>query len=614
MATDPNIQEQSEPQRLRLAPGYFTETTERNAEGRWKNGDRVRFKNGLPEKLGGWLSANLTGAMPHGVPRTMHEWVSHDGETWIAIGTSAKLYLLNRNVLYDITPIRDSGTLGTDPFAVVSGETLVTVTDNSHGARAGDFVRFSGATAGGGITIDGEYEIVEVLTANTYTINHTVAASSTDATTGGAAVAYSYDISAGGTSNELSFGYGTGPYGDGTYGTPRVGTADSIFIGLRVWSLRNFGEDLIASPSEGAVYHWDKTNGTSTRAVLLPDAPSTNQHVLLSSSGGRIICLGAYDPVAGADDPLNIIVGAEESFTEFEVVDESSDVYTERVSQGSRLVGGLNTTGGELIWTDTSVHLLVRDPVEIYRLTTVSATDAFVGPNAAVDVNGVVYGMARNKFMRWDGVYSEIPCDVWGYIFDNADESTPGLNTGQLAKVTAWYNEKFSEVWWFYPPQGDAENTRAVVYNTTERCWYYHTIPRTATLPVGPTYGIPLSMDEDGTLFGHEQGTTDDGLAMAEFIESYDTQIGEGKVLMHISKFVPDMKRQTGTLTLTLRTKKRPEDITYREKTKTFTPTQQTLSVRAKGRQAAIRISSTAVATDWRLGVPTLYAQPDAGR
>lgn len=612
--TDPNIQDQAEPQRLRLAPGYFTETTERNAEGRWKDGDRVRFKDGLAEKLGGWLSANLTGATIHGVPRTMHEWVSHDGETWIAIGTSNHLYLLNRDVVYDITPIRDTESLATDPFAVVSGSAIVTVTDASHGAQVGDFVHFSGATAGGGITIDGEYEILSIVDTDRYTIQHTADAASTDATTGGAAVEAMYEINAGAASNELSFGYGTGPYGGGTYGTPRTVSADSIFVPLRVWSLRNFGEDLIASPSGGAIYHWDKTNGATTRAVLLADAPPTNQHVLLSSSGGRIICLGAYDPVAGASDPLNIIVGAEESFDEFEVVDESSDVFTERVSQGSRLVGGLNTTGGELIWTDTSVHLLIPDPVEIYRLQTVSATDAFVGPNAAVDVKGVVYGMARSKFMRWDGVFSEIPCDVWGYVFDNADPNTPGLNTEQLAKVTAWYNEKYAEVWWFYPPQSDDENERAVVYNITEQCWYYHSIPRTATLPVGPTYGIPLAMDEDGTVFGHEQGTTDDGDPMNEYIESYDTQIGEGKTLMHLSKFVPDMKRQTGTLTLTLRTKKRPEDITYREKTKTFTPTQQLLSIRAKGRQAAIRISSSSVSANWRLGVPTLYAQQDAGR
>lgn len=613
--TDPNLQDQAKPERLRIAPGFFSENTDRNAEGRWKTGDRVRFKNGLPEKVGGWLSANLTGAARHGVPRSMHEWVSHDGETWIAIGTSEKLYLLNRNELYDITPVRKTTSpMANDPFAVVDTETLVTVTDNSHGAQAGDFVRFSGATAGGGITIDGEYKIVEILTANTYTINHSAPATSTDATTGGNAVVARYDINIGAVSNTTSTGYGTGPYGGGTYGTPREESAGDIFVALRVWSLKNFGEDLIASPTGGAIYHWDKTNGATTRAVVLADAPETNRYVLLSASGGRIICLGAYDPVAAANDPLNIIVGAEESLDEFEVIDESSDVYTERMSQGSTLVGGLLTRGGVLIWTDTTVAMLVPDPTEIYRLVDISSENPFVGPNAAVDVNGITYGMARSKFMKWDGVYSELPCDVWGYVFDNTNEETPGINTAQLAKVVAWHNEKFSEVWWFYPPRGEEENARAVVYNINEKFWFHLTLSRTAAMKVGPTYRLPLAMDADATLYGHEQGMTDNGAAMNEFIESFDMQLGEGENLLHFSKFVPDMKRLVGTMLLVLRTKKRPEDPTYEEKSYTFGPTDVVLDIRAKGRQVAVQFSTSEVLSNWRMGTPTLYAQPDAQR
>lgn len=615
MATNPELKDQSIPQTLRLAPGFFTESTPRQAEGRWKDGDRVRFKNGLPEKIGGWLSATLTGATMRGVPRSAWEWVSHDGDTWIAIGTSEKLYLLNRNELYDITPVRKTTSpMAIDPFSVTNTLTLVTVTDNSHGARAGDWVRFSGATAGGGITIAGEYQIVEILTANTYTINHTAAATSTDATTGGAAVVATYDINIGATSNTSSTGYGTGPYGEETYGTPREGASADIFVALRIWSLKNFGEDLIASPTGGAIYHWDKTNGASTRAVVLANAPPNNEYVFMSASKGRIICLGAYDPVAAAPDPLNIIVGAEEALDEFAVINESSDVYTERVSSGSKLVGGLNTTGGELIWTDSWVGALIPDPTEIYRLRTVSATNPFVGPLAAVDVNGVVYGMARSKFMKFDGVYSELPCDLWGDVFDNKDPETLGINTTQLAKVVAWHNELFSEIWWFYPVNGEDENGRAVVFNYNEGFWFDLTISRTATLPKGPSYSLPLAWDAAGVLYGHEQGSTDNGAAMNEFIESYDTQLGEGVELLHLSKFVPDMKRQVGTLALVLKTKKRPEDTNYREKTYTFGPTTTVKSIRAKGRQVAIRISSDSLTADWRLGFPTLYAQPDAQR
>jgi hypothetical protein len=613
--TPEGLSDSRAPQRLQIAPGFFSENTARSSEGRWKDGDRVRFKNGLPQKIGGWVEADITGDPYYGVARSMHEWVSHDGESWVALGTSEKLYLINRGIRHDITPIRDSGTLGTDPFAVVDTSDIVTVTDVAHGAAPGDFVRFSGATAGGGITIDGEYRIIEVLDADSYTIQHSAAATSTDPTTGGASVAYEYDINIGSASNQTAVGYGTGPYGEGTYGTPRDVAASDLFQYLRIWSLGNFGEDLIASPSGGAIYHWDKTNGVSTRAVLLSDAPETNMRVFMSSSKGRIICLGAYDPVAGADDPLNIIAGAEESLDEFEVVDESSDVYTERVTIGSRLVGGLNTAGGELIWTDTAVFLLIPDPTEIYRLRTISATNAFCGPNAALDINGTVIGMASDKFMRFDGAYTELPCDVWGDVFDNEDGERPGLNKGQLAKVHAWNNELFSEAWWFYPGRDSDENDRAVIYNYAEGVWYHLTIERTTALRKGTSYGVPTAVDSAGALYRHETGTTDNGDAMGEFIESYDMMIGEGPTSMHISRYVPDMKRQVGTLLLTLKAKNKPEDIEYKVKGPyALLPTTKTKAIRIKGRQVAIRIEGGSIDSDWRYGAPTLYAQPDAVR
>lgn len=620
MTTPADLQESRQPAPLEIAPGFFTEGTPRTVANHWKHGDKVRFRNGLAQKMGGWIEQELTGYAHYGVPRTMWEWVSNDGESWVAEGTSQKLYLFNRGIRYDITPVAASGVLLTDPFAVVDTFTTVTVTHAAHGRSVGDFVRFSGATAGGGITINGEYQVTTTPTANTYTIEHSAPATSTDATTGGAAVAFSYDISIGAESNQAAVGYGTGPYGDGLYGTPRVGAASTIFSALRIWSLDNFGEDLIASPTGGAVYHWDKTNGTSTRAVLLPDAPATNQHVLISSSGGRIVCLGAFDPVAAASDPLNIIAGGEESFTDFEVVDETSDVFTDRVASGSKLVGGLRTAGCLLIWTDLSVFQMLPDPTEIYQLRTVSDTNAFCGPNAALDINGTVIGMATDKFMGFDGVYSELPCTVWGWVFDNkgsddVDFESPGFNATQAAKVVAWHNKPFSEVWWFYPEKDEEENSRAVIFNYSERLWYYVEMSRTAALAPGAMFKVPVAVEADGDVFLHETGTTDDGAAMEEFIESYDIQMGDGALTTAVSRIIPDMKRQIGTLMLTLGMKTWPHESDYTTKGPyTFTATTPFIDPRAKGRMISLKLHSDSTDADWRLGRFDLYGQPDAER
>lgn len=618
--TPEDLTEQRAPQTLAIAPGFFSEGSPRSVMTHWKHGDKVRFRNDLPQKMGGWLEQDIAGYPHYGVPRTMHEWVSHDGESWVAQGTSQKLYLFNRGTRYDITPEADSGTMALDPFAVTNGSAVVVVTDVAHGRIAGDFVRFSGATAGGGITINGEYQVTAALSGNTYSITHSSPAASTDATTGGAAVTFSYDISIGADSNQAAVGYGTGPYGRGLYGTPRDVAADSIFESLRIWSLGNFGEDLIASPSKGAIYHWDKTDGTGVRAVLLPDAPATNEHVLISSSGGRIICLGAYDPVAAANDPLNIIAGGEESFTDFVVVDETSDVYTDRVDSGSKLVGGINTSSSTLVWTDAAVYQMIPDPVDIYRLRTVSDSNPFVGPNAAADVNGTVLGMAADKFMAYDGVYSEIPCTVWSYVFDNkgsdiAGIESPGFNKDQAAKVVVWHNEPFGEVWWFYPGKDDEENARAAIFNYSDRIWYYVALGRTATLDPGPSFKVPVAVEAGGALMLHETGTTDDGAPMNEFIESYDTQLGDGSATIEITRVVPDMKRHIGTLMLTLSMKNRPQQVTYVSKGPyEFTAGTEVIDVRAKGRQVSVKIHSDALGTDWRAAPFTLYGQSDAER
>lgn len=613
-----------------LQPGFFTEASARGAPTRWKRGDKVRFKNGIAEKMGGWVDAQVSGDVHYGVPRRVHQWTSLDGEAWIAEGTNSKLYVINRNVRYDITPVRRNVNL-VDPFTTTADSVTVVVRDVAHSAQTGDAVRYSGATSVGGITIDGEYFISKVLDGDRYEI---IATTAITTTTGGGAVVAQYDLNAGTANETVALGWGVCKWGESTWGTARSPSCSGIKRKLRVWSLDNFGEDLIASPRGGAVYWWDRTNGPLSRAVLLENAPPTNQHVLISDSGDQIICLGAFDPVANSQDPMFIRVGDLGSLTVFTIVEvdgvPQNSVFESRLSTGSEIITGVRTNNGILILTDAAVYLMQPNPSEIFAVRKLAEGNSAISVNALIEVDGTAYLMAPNKFMLFDGVYTEIPCDVWEQVFKDIDRV-------QKDKIYCWYNETFSEIWWFFPSatapslgtengfvittelgeviQIDkiAENNRYVIYNKESKTWVFGTIERTAAGPKGEAYDLPFALDSLGNVFIHESGVDDNGNALEAFIESHDLQIGDGKAAAQISQAVPDMLRQTGNLLLTLKGKKRPNDAAYKTKGPyTITVETEVKGVRIKARQIAINYSSVAVGDDWRLGNWTFYLQPDS--
>jgi hypothetical protein len=601
----------AQPITLTIQPGFFSETGDRDAVGRWKTGDRVRFKNGLPEKMGGWEEATITGSTLEGIDRREHEWTSLDGQPWIAQGTSRKLYLINRGIRYDITPVRRTITL-TDLFTT-DGTTTVTVLDVLHGAETGDFVRFSGATAVGGQTIDGEYEIT-VLNGNQYTITIPVAAT---AATGGGAVVTEYDINVGLDSAEQAHGWGTCTYGTGTYGTRR-GDCSAIILGPRIWSLDNFGEDLLASPRGGALYWWDRSLGPTTRAVLVETAPPTIERMLVSPSGDQVIALGAFDSVAGTPDKMFIKASAIGTFADWDVPidpEEDTTVFEERITNGSRIIGGFKTSGGVLVQTDKATYFMRPDPSEIYAIDQVATENTLCGPNAGIDVNGVGFWMALDKIMAFDGVQQELPCDVWGFVFDNeaaAEGKSPGFNRDQADKVYSYYNKRGDEVTWLYPSLESDENDRYLCFNRTQRIWYYGSIARTAMSTGGIAYSLPYGSAPTGELFLHEGVPDADGALMNEFIESWDMQIGAGRDATHLSMYVPDFKRWTGTMRMQLKVKDRPQQTTY--VTSTYDMEDDTIEqgVHDCGRAIAVRFGSIELGASWRMAPGTFYGQPDA--
>lgn len=621
MADLPVVDNQT-PVPVSLDPGFFSEATARGAKNRWKDGDRVRFKDGLPQKMGGWATQAISNVLLptqafQGVDRKELEWTALDNSKWLAQGTSKKLYLVMNNVRYDITPVRSTETL-TNPFTTINGSPLVTVADASHGAAQGDFVRFSGASAVGGLTINGEYSITTINDGNSYVI--TASGNASSGATGGGSVVASYDISIGFDSATQANGWGTCGYGQGTFGTRR-GACSGLTLPLRTWSLDNWGEDLLACPRGGGIYWWDKTTGPLTRAQLLPDAPPTNEYMLVSDSGDQVICLGAFDPVANASDRMFIRTSDIGSLTVFTLADSvnnepDNSVFEERLSTGSRIIQGTRTRNGIFIFTDKAQYLMQPDSANIYNIGKIAEASSIYGPNSALEVDGTLYGVGPNRFVKFDGVYGELVCPIWGKLFDNKDTAVSpyGLNNAQADKIYMWYNKQFSEIWVHYPSALSSENDRYAIINVAEKLFYYGSMARSAGSSGGTVYAGPFATAPNGTLYLHEMGTSDDGVAMGDYIESFDIQLPGELDAMHISNFVPDMKRITGTLQLVLKTKNRPQQASY----VTFGPynfdgTSALVGTRAAGRQAAIRIQSTGVNSDWRMGDSTFMVQGDAG-
>lgn len=583
----------------------------------------------------------LTAGTIEGIDRREHEWDSLDGQPWLAQGTSKKLYVVNRNIRYDITPIRRTISV-TDPFTTISGDNTVAVLDVLHGAETGDFVHYTSGTVVGGLTLGGEYAIT-VINGNQYTIEAATAA--TSSATGGGAVAMEYEINVGLDSAEQAHGWGTCTYGTGTYGTRR-GDCSAMILGPRLWSLDNFGEDLLASPRGGSLYWWDRSLGPGSRAVLVETAPPTIERMLVSPSGDQVIALGAFDNVAGSPDKMLVRASAIGTFADWDFpIDPEVDttVFDKRLTNGSRILTGFKTYGGVLIETDKASYFMRADSSEIFVIGQVATENTACGPNACTDVNGTGYWMAQNKIMSFDGVQQEIPCPVWGYVFDNdaaAEElialltedgdymitesgdyialdgsgEGSGFNRAQADKVYCYYNQKGDEITWLYPSAFSEENNRYLCYNRTERVFYYGTLERTAMSTGGLAYSLPYGSAPTGELFLHEGVPDADGETMDEFIESWDMQIGDGLTATHLSFFVPDFKRWTGTMRLQLKVKDRPRQIAYTTSTYDMPDSTIEQSVRVAGRQIAIRFGSIDLGSSWRLAPGSLYGQPDASR
>ena len=607
-------------QKFIFNPGINKEGTDYTAEGGWFDANLVRFRKGLPEKIGGWEKYIQTSY--EGTGRKLHGWVDLDGTKLLGLGTRFKLYIQEGTSYNDITPIRSTTSAGDVTFAATDGSSTLTVTDSGHGAVDGDFVTFSGASSlGGNVTaavLNQEYQVVSVPTANTFTIvakdtdGVTVTANSSDSGNGGSSVVGTYQINSGLDVFVDGTGWGVGAWGSGTWGsTTSLGDANQ----LRLWSMDNFGEDLVSNPRAGSIYYWDKTNGLNTRAVALTSlsgankAPTKGLQVLVSDIDRHVLVLGA-DPISGGSrsgtiDPLLVAFSDQENIAEWEPL-STNTAGSLRCSAGSEIIGGVRARQETLIWTDVALYSLqFIGPPNTFGLVLINEGVSLIGPNAAVNTPNGIFWMDKKGFYNYNGAVQPLPCSVHSFVFDSFNEK-------QAFQVFAFLNKQFNEVGWFYCSGTNNVIDKYVVYNYVENIWSIGELSRTAWLDEGIVAFPRAAGKADGTayLYSHETGFDNDGTPMDNvFIESADFDLGDGEEFQFIRRCIPDIKftgNSSGTqkINLVLKARNFPGESLSTDQTTSFSATTTKIDTRARGRQAAVRFESDDDGTtDDRLGV-----------
>ena len=617
--------------KVQFRPGINREGTAYSNEGGWFDCNLIRFRDGRVEKFGGW--EKLSSSTYLGTARALHNWISLGGSKYLGIGTHLKYYIKLGTVYYDVTPIRKN-TTNAATFAATNGSSTITVTDNGHGAVNGDFVTFSSAVSlGGNVTaavLNQEYQIDLVTGANTYTItakdtsSSTVTANASDSGNGGSSTDAAYQINVGLDVYVQSTGWGTDTWGASTWGSasPLGGTNQ-----LRLWTHDNFGENLILNTRAGGIYRWVENDGVNTRAVELSAVsganlvPTVGLQVLTSEVDRHLIVLGA-DPISGSSrtgtvDPMLVAFSDQENELEFEPL-ITNTAGSVRLSSGSTIVGAVKSRQEIIIFTDTSVYSMqfVGAPLT-FSLNLINERSGLIGPKAAVTAATGVYFMSYGNFYLYNGTVQELPCSVHNYVFGD-------LNQNQAYKIQAFTNNRHNEVGWFYPSASSEEIDRYVIYNTQQKIWYYGQLTRTVWLDSG-VEPFPQAADS-GYVYQHEIGFDDDGSAMTNvFVESSDFDIGDGDRFTQISALIPDVKflqdANSGSLNIVTKVRSFPGDTLTTDATSEISSTTQKVNLRARGRQAVVRVESNDDATGngnlsigWRLGDTRLDVNQDGRR
>jgi hypothetical protein len=592
-----------------LKPGINREGTDYSNEGGWFDANLIRFRKGLPEKIGGWQK--ITSNYVLGIARALHGWVNLGTTKFLGIGTTWKYYVESGNVFNDITPIRATTSAGDVTFAkVANDDATITVSDTAHGAVQNDFVTFSGAASLGGNIVanvlNQEYQIATIVNDNSYTIEakdtdgDTVLANSSDSGNGGSSTVGAYQINVGLDDYVPGSGWGASSWGSGGFGST---SALSETNQLRLWSHDNFGEDLIINPRAGGVYYWDQSSGLSTRAVALSSLSGANLpptkalQVLVSDIDRHVICLGA-DPLndsgtarTGSIDPMFVCWSDQENATEWEPT-LSNTAGSFRLSAGSSIVGGLRARQETLVWTDMSLYSMtfIGSPYT-FSTNLVNEGVGLIGPKASINAPNGVFWMDLKGFYFYNGSVAALPSSVHDYVFSD-------INLVQSYKVFGFLNKAFDEVGWFYCSGSSTEIDRYVLYNYVEQTWSIGQLARHSWLDEGvEDYPRATGTDTYNYLYKHETGNDADGSPMDNvYIESSSLDIQEGDYFTFVNRIIPDIRftgsNSSAAMNIVLKKRNWPAESLSTASTTSVTSSTTNINTRARARQVVLRFES----------------------
>lgn len=586
---------------LDLPSGVVKTVSDNAAAGRYVDAVNMRFWNGKAEKIGGWTKY-IDGAT-EGVVHGALAWLSSVSDRLLALGTYIRAYSC-LDTLDDITPLRTTGTLATDPFAVTDTETTVTVTHTLHGiGENGAYVSFSGATAGGGITLDGEY-FATYVDANSYTVESATPATSTDSAFGGAAVDYEYAIDAGLADSVYGLGVGVGPVGAGTVGTPR--TSGGILREMRTWFFDTFGTELLVHPSGGSLYMWDQPNADD-RALAISNAPASARASFVTAER-MIVALGTTTPMtmAWCDRDDNTVWTPAE--------DNTANVRT--LQTGNRLVAGTRFPGGggQVFWSDLAIYGMqfIGSTSGVYSTPVLAYDAGLIGPTAYEVTRDLIVWMTPNlEVMTYAGIVAKAPNfqDIRDYIISLFD-------TDKADKVTCGQTPDFSEIWFHYVSVNspDGEPDRYFKANTTDWSWTEGELGRSAHVRFPTAGGAIIMTGPDQYIYQHEVGKNADGSALPWSLKMARLTLSNGGVEADVNGFIPDFERQVGNVYIDVSMYERPQSTTALDEQQIISEEDaEIVDIVTGGRYAVIEFSGTSLNCDVRFGVPLLDVEP-AGR
>lgn len=609
--------------------GVNRENTRYTNENGYYESEKVRFRQGTPEKIGGWQ--RISAATFQGICRSLWNWVTLGGQNLLGVGTNLKFYIESGGAYNDITPLRKTAALlGNNPFATQNASTTVTVTDATGGYINGDFVTFSGATAVGGLTLNGEYQITTIGTStSTYTIQAATAATST-ATGGGATVLAAYQVNVGTAYAIPLVGWGAGAWGSGTWG---IGTASTSQ--MRIWNQANFGERLIYGPNGGGLYLWDPATSLTTRGTLISsisgasDVPLYQELLLVSDASRFTFAFGTNDYGSSILNPMLIRWSDQEDYLNWTPA-ATNQAGSLILSHGSKIVAMLQSRQEILVWTDSSLYSLqYAGPPVVWGSQLLGDNISLAGPNAVALASGVSYWMGVDKFYKYDGRVQTLRCDLRQFIYNN-------INLSQAAQFFATTNEGFNEVWFFYCSANSTAIDRYVTYNYAEDVWAYGTMGRTAWLDSG-LRNYPLAATYSYNIVNHELGVDDNEtgttLPIYAMISTAEFDIDDGDRFGFVRRILPDLTFSGSTatspqVTLTLTPMQNsgsgynnPQStggsnnaLITRSATVPIEAFTGQVFIRVRGRQMILTMESNQLGCTWQMGSHRLDIRPDGGR